>query len=73
LSSTLLPIASAGAIFQQAISSGKFHGTIAATTPSGSCVIRPSSSWPVGATWSKTLSMASAVQSRQRTEARRRP
>lgn len=34
LSTTELPMASAGAIFQQAISSGKFHGTIAATTPS---------------------------------------
>ncbi|MNC50758.1 hypothetical protein D3C75_1000210 [compost metagenome] len=31
-----LPAASAGAIFQQAISSGKFHGMICATTPSGS-------------------------------------
>ena len=48
--STELPVASAGAIFQQAISSGKFHGTIAAITPSGSRVIRPSSSGPVGAT-----------------------
>ncbi len=33
---TVLPQASAGAIFQAASSSGKFHGTIAATTPSGS-------------------------------------
>ena len=32
----VLPQASAGAIFQTAISSGKFHGTIAAQTPSGS-------------------------------------
>jgi hypothetical protein len=50
-SSTLLPIASAGAIFHEAISIGKFHGTIAAITPSGSCVTRPSSSCPVGPTW----------------------
>ena len=32
----VLPQASAGASFQAAISSGKFHGTIWATTPSGS-------------------------------------
>ena len=50
LSSTELPVASAGASFQAAISSGKFHGTIAATTPSGSRVTSPSSSSPVGAT-----------------------
>lgn len=31
-----LPAASAGAIFQQAISSGKFQGMICATTPNGS-------------------------------------
>ena len=31
-----LPAASAGAIFHTAISSGKFHGMICATTPSGS-------------------------------------
>ena len=31
-----LPAASAGASFQTAISSGKFHGMICATTPSGS-------------------------------------
>ena len=36
LSTTLLPIASAGASFQTAITSGKFHGTIAAQTPIGS-------------------------------------
>jgi len=33
---TTLPHASAGATFHAARSSGKFHGTIAATTPSGS-------------------------------------
>ena len=32
----VLPHASAGAIFQVAINSGKFQGTIAAQTPSGS-------------------------------------
>ena len=31
-----LPAASAGAIFHAAISSGKFHGMICPTTPSGS-------------------------------------
>ncbi len=33
---TTLPQASAGAIFHAASNSGKFHGTIAATTPIGS-------------------------------------
>ncbi|MNH46358.1 hypothetical protein D3C79_1091120 [compost metagenome] len=42
LSTTELPVASAGPSFQQAISSGKFHGTMAATTPTGSRVTRPS-------------------------------
>ena len=35
LSTTVLPQASAGAIFQAAISSGKFHGMICPATPSG--------------------------------------
>ena len=35
LSTTVLPQASAGAIFQAAISSGKFHGMIWPATPSG--------------------------------------
>ena len=35
LSTTVLPAASAGAIFQASISSGKFHGMICAATPSG--------------------------------------
>ena len=38
LNTTVLPNASAGAIFQAGIASGKFHGVIAATTPSGSRV-----------------------------------
>ena len=33
---TVLPAASAGATFHDVSSSGKFHGTIAATTPTGS-------------------------------------
>ena len=36
LSTTVLPAASAGPSFQEAIASGKFHGTISPTTPSGS-------------------------------------
>ena len=36
LSTTVLPAASAGASFHAAIVSGKFHGTIRPTTPSGS-------------------------------------
>ncbi len=35
-STSVLPAASAGAIFQAAIVSGKFHGVISPTTPSGS-------------------------------------
>ena len=42
LKTTQLPNASAGAIFQAGIASGKFHGVIAATTPTGSRVISTS-------------------------------
>ena len=35
LSTSVLPASSAGAIFQKASVSGKFHGVMAATTPSG--------------------------------------
>ena len=45
-----LPAASAGPIFQAAMISGKFHGTIAPTTPIGSRVMIASASGPVGAT-----------------------
>ena len=38
---TELPVESAGPSFQQAIIRGKFHGTMAATTPTGSRVTRP--------------------------------
>ncbi len=61
-----LPVASAGASFHAAISIGKFHGTIAPTTPSGSRVTRPSSSGPVAAISPYTLSSASPVQLTQR-------
>ena len=59
---TLLPAASAGATFHAAIRIGKFQGTTAPTTPIGSRTISPSASGPVGATASKTLSIASAYQ-----------
>ena len=52
--------------FHAAISIGKFHGTIAPTTPSGSRVTRPSSSGPVAAISPYTLSSASPVQLTQR-------
>ena len=36
LSTTVLPAASAGPIFHEVMSIGKFQGTMAPTTPSGS-------------------------------------
>src|SRR5439155_26310186 len=36
LSTTVLPNARAGAAFQSGIASGKFHGVMSATTPTGS-------------------------------------
>ena len=63
----LLPLANAGAAFQAAIISGKFHGRTAPTTPIGSRMMSPSASSPVGATASKTLSSASAYQRKVRT------
>ncbi|MNH13660.1 hypothetical protein D3C79_732400 [compost metagenome] len=62
LSTTLLPAASAGASFQAAMSSGKFHGTTAATTPRASRVMVASALGAVGATWSYSLSSASPYQ-----------
>ena len=40
LSTTVLPAASAGASFHDAIVSGKFHGVMSATTPSGSRTVK---------------------------------
>ncbi len=60
-----LPAANTGPIFHAAMSSGKFQGTIAPTTPIGSRVINASVSDPVGATSSYTLSIASAYQRMQ--------
>ena len=42
-STTVLPAASAGASFHEAIVSGKFHGVISPTTPSGSRTVK---AWP---------------------------
>ena len=39
LSTTVLPAASAGASFQEAISVGAFQAVIAPTTPSGSRIV----------------------------------
>src|SRR5688572_22520009 len=60
-----LPVASAGPSFHDAIRSGKFHGTMAATTPIDSRVMSASASCEVGATSSYTLSVASAYQAMQ--------
>ncbi len=38
---TALPAASAGAIFHDAITSGKFHGAMAPITPYGSAIVMP--------------------------------
>jgi hypothetical protein len=62
LTTTELPAASAGPIFQASMAAGKFHGSTAPTTPTGSRTIRPRWSGPVGETLPKTLSMASAYQ-----------
>ena len=40
-STTALPAASAGAIFHDAITSGKFHGAMAPITPYGSAIVMP--------------------------------
>ena len=50
LSTMELPAASTGPSFHAAMIIGKFHGTMAPTTPSGSRVISASESGPVGAT-----------------------
>jgi len=40
LQTTVLPAAIAGATFQAISSSGKLNGTIAATTPKGSLIVK---------------------------------
>ena len=49
LTMTELPVASAGAIFQAIMSSGKFHGRTQPTTPTGSRTITDKASSPAGA------------------------
>jgi hypothetical protein len=46
-----LPAASAGATFQAAMSSGKFHGTISPTTPIGSRSVRSMPGFETGIVW----------------------
>ena len=53
------PAASAGASFQAAISSGKFHGSTRPTTPAGSLTISATAFSPVGETLPKLLSASS--------------
>ena len=57
---TGLPQASAGASFQQAISSGKFHGTIRAHEPTGSRSTTSSPASCTGTTEPKCLLAAPA-------------
>jgi hypothetical protein len=47
-SRTVLPAASAGPSFQDAIESGKFHGTMSAQTPIGSRSVKSSPGALVG-------------------------
>src|SRR5215469_15201575 len=69
LSTSEFPVANTGANFHAAMMSGKFHGTMAPTTPSGSRVTSASASAPVGATSPYTLSIASAYHCTQRAAA----
>ena len=68
-SSTELPVANEGANFQAVVDRGKFHGTIAVTTPRGTRVTSAKQSEGVGAISSYTLSMASPLQRIVRTVA----
>ena len=54
------PTASEGAIFQAAITSGKFQGKTAPATPAGSFTIKAKALGPVGAILPKLLSANSA-------------
>ena len=56
LSTTVFPAAMAGASFQVAIRSGKFHGMICATTPSGSWkwyATVSASIWEIDPSWDR--------------------
>ena len=65
LTTTLLPVARMGPSFQAAIWIGKFQGRMAPTTPRGSRTIMATLPGPVGATFSYSLSIASACQRKQ--------
>ena len=56
----MLPAASAGATFHEAISSGKFHGTMSPTTPIGSRRVRSSPGLETGMVCPKILLAAPA-------------
>jgi hypothetical protein len=60
LCTTVLPIASAGASFQLAMRSGKFHGVTSAQTPSGSRKVNECPRAATGSVWPATLSTAPA-------------
>jgi len=66
---TEFPVANDGASFQAVVESGKFHGTIAATTPSGRCCTSARQFAGDGETWPYTLSIASPDQRIVRTAA----
>ena len=70
LKTTQLPNASAGAIFQAGIASGKFHGVIAATTPSGSRVISTSMPGRVESTSRRRAAAASPAKNLKMAPAR---
>ena len=56
----MLPAASAGATFHEAISSGKFQGTMSPHTPIGSRRVRSRPGLTTGMVWPKTLLAAPA-------------
>ncbi len=56
----VLPAASAGATFHEAINSGKFQGTIRPTTPIGSRSVRSMPGFETGMVCPKTLLAAPA-------------
>jgi hypothetical protein len=60
LSTTVLPAASAGAVFQLPMLSGKFHGVISAVTPIGSRKVSTMPSRSTGIVEPKNLSIAPA-------------
>jgi hypothetical protein len=57
---TVLPVASAGAIFQHAMGKGKFHGTMAATTPIGWRSVKSNPPAATGIVWPPKMPIAPA-------------